>query len=141
MFNPSAAQPADAGGRTTSNPLDRRAGSLIRSRRIELGLTQTDLAQLCGVTFQQIQKYERGANRVSYSRLVQIARALQVRPGWFFEGLDGEDQNDGPDAATTLMGSREGRTIVQVLPRLDAAQRRLVADLAANLAGQSPVAA
>ena len=62
-----------------SNPLDIALGARIRVRRKSLGLSQDDLAVQVGLTFQQIQKYERGANRVSFSRLVEIARTLKCR--------------------------------------------------------------
>lgn len=71
--------------RTT--PVDVQVGRNVRRRRIELGMSQTSLAQACGITFQQIQKYENGANRVSASRLWQFAAILGKPLGWFFEGL------------------------------------------------------
>lgn len=70
-------------------PVDIHVGNRVRTRRRFLGLSQTDLAIACQITFQQIQKYERGANRISASRLVQIGRVLGVTPGWFFVGIDG----------------------------------------------------
>ena len=71
--------------RTT--PVDVQVGRNVRRRRIELGMSQTALAQACGITFQQIQKYENGANRVSASRLWQFAAVLGVQVVFFFEGL------------------------------------------------------
>jgi transcriptional regulator with XRE-family HTH domain len=62
-----------------ADDLDRALGNAIRLRRRSLNLTQEQLASACGVSFQQIQKYENGANRISFSRLVQIARALDCR--------------------------------------------------------------
>jgi len=137
MFN----RASDAAEASAPNPLDKRAGALIRSRRNQLGLTQTDLAKLTGVTFQQIQKYERGANRVSYSRLVEIARALQIAPAWFFEGLDADGARDVPNEAAGILDSTEGRAILRALPRMDQTMRRAVADLASSLARQAPAAA
>ena len=61
------------------DPLDIALGAAVRIRRRTIGLSQETLAQQCGVSFQQIQKYENGANRISFSRLVQIARALRCR--------------------------------------------------------------
>lgn len=61
------------------DPMDAALGVAIRVRRRELGISQERLAQLCGVSFQQVQKYENGSNRISFSRLVQIARALECR--------------------------------------------------------------
>src|ERR1700681_49195 len=69
--------------------IDNHVGGRIRDRRIMLGLTQQQLADLIGVTYQQAHKYERGINRVSAGRLFQIARALSVPVGTFFEGIEG----------------------------------------------------
>jgi transcriptional regulator with XRE-family HTH domain len=66
---------------------DRHVGSRIRERRIMLGQSQQQLAQLIGVTYQQAHKYERGLNRISAGRLYDIARVLNVPISWFFEGL------------------------------------------------------
>jgi transcriptional regulator with XRE-family HTH domain len=76
--------------RTTSRTqdIDRHVGARIRERRIMLGLTQQQLADLIGVTYQQAHKYERGINRVSAGRLFEVARVLSVLVGYFFEGLD-----------------------------------------------------
>ncbi|WP_309628761.1 helix-turn-helix domain-containing protein [Brevundimonas sp.] len=139
MFHQQAENPAD--GRATSNPLDRRAGALIRQRRETLGMTQTDLASKCGVTFQQIQKYERGSNRVSYSRLVQIAAALNTPPAWFFEGLDTDGAGEFTNEQAGILESPEGRSILRAFPRMDQTMRRAVADLASALARQAPAVA
>lgn len=74
---------------TRVQDIDRHVGARIRELRIMLGLTQQQLADLIGVTYQQAHKYERGINRVSAGRLFQIARALGVPVGSFFEGIDG----------------------------------------------------
>jgi transcriptional regulator with XRE-family HTH domain len=68
--------------------VDAAIGERIRRRRTELGLTQEQLAQRLGVSYQQVQKYERGANRISASRLFALAHRLDVAPGWFFADLD-----------------------------------------------------
>jgi transcriptional regulator with XRE-family HTH domain len=72
------------------NPVDTHVGERIRLRRGILGMTQTELSRAMGVTLQQIQKYERGINRVSSSRLFDLAGALQVSVGYFFDELAGE---------------------------------------------------
>jgi transcriptional regulator with XRE-family HTH domain len=69
----------EASAARAADDLDRALGNAIRLRRRSLNLTQDQLATACGVSFQQLQKYESGANRVSFSRLVQIARALDCR--------------------------------------------------------------
>ena len=79
--------------RTTNRTqdIDHHVGSRIRERRIMLGLTQQQLADLIGVTYQQAHKYERGINRVSAGRLFEVARVLSVPVSYFFDGLDAED--------------------------------------------------
>jgi len=80
----------------TADPTDLHVGQRIAQLRIARGLTQSDLAKMAGgLTFQQFQKYEKGANRVSASRLLQVAVALGVPVAYFFEGLPGAA---GPDA-------------------------------------------
>ena len=74
----------------TPDPVDIHVGKRLFSRRLELGLSQQFLAGRTGITFQQIQKYEAGTNRISASRLFKLAGILSVSPGWFFEGLTQE---------------------------------------------------
>jgi transcriptional regulator with XRE-family HTH domain len=69
----------------SADPIDKYVGNRVRMRRRELGMSQTKLADNIGLTFQQIQKYEKGANRMGASRLQQIASALQVHVTYFFE--------------------------------------------------------
>jgi len=119
------------------NPLDARVGILIRTRRKEIGMSQKDLAEACGVTFQQVQKYEGGGNRISFSRLVQIARALRVPCAWFFEGLeDGVLDPEGSRQATEFWRSAEGQTISHAATKLEQPIRRALADFARQLADQ-----
>ena len=73
-----------------ANAADRHVGSRIRERRVMLGLSQQQLAQMIGVTYQQAHKYERGLNRISAGRLYEIAQVLSVPVSWFFEGLSAE---------------------------------------------------
>jgi transcriptional regulator with XRE-family HTH domain len=82
--------PDDAAGRRgrgTAQDVDRHVGARMRERRTMLGLTQHQVAELVGVAYQQAYKYETGANRIAVGRLHQIAQALGVEPGYFFEGL------------------------------------------------------
>lgn len=72
------------------HPIDIHVGQRVRERRTLLGLSQSHLAEQVGLTFQQIQKYERGTNRISASRLWQLSDVLGVSISWFFEDLDGE---------------------------------------------------
>lgn len=71
------------------NPIDRHVGARVRMRRLMVGLSQSKLAESLSVTFQQVQKYEKGANRIGASRLQQLARVLDVPPSFFFEGAPG----------------------------------------------------
>ena len=70
----------------TKNELDQRVGERLRSRRLKMGLSQTELGAAAGVTFQQIQKYESGANRISASRLYYMSKVLGVDVPYFYEG-------------------------------------------------------
>jgi len=82
--------PVDRGGVPVNraNDTDRHVGTRIRERRIMLGLSQQQMADMIGVTYQQAHKYERGINRISAGRLFQIAQVLNVPIGFFFEGLE-----------------------------------------------------
>lgn len=71
-----------------ADAIDVHVGALVRFRRRWLGFSQTQLANALGITFQQVQKYERGANRVSASMLLRIARKLEVQVAYFFEGIE-----------------------------------------------------
>ena len=72
------------------NPVDIYVGGRLRLKRTLAGLSQERLGDSVGLTFQQIQKYEKGANRISASRMFQFARVLEVEPAWFFEGIEEE---------------------------------------------------
>ena len=76
--------------------VDRHVGALIRAKRKAMGISQSELADALGITFQQIQKYERGANRVSSSKLYEIAQKLNAPLTTFFEGLDTPQAETGP---------------------------------------------
>jgi transcriptional regulator with XRE-family HTH domain len=86
---PTSAPPRRSSSRTQD--IDRYVGARIRERRIMLGLTQQQLADLIGVTYQQAHKYERGINRVSAGRLFEVAQVLSVPVNYFFDGLDQEN--------------------------------------------------
>jgi transcriptional regulator with XRE-family HTH domain len=83
------------------NPTDKHVGTRVRMRRLMLGLTQTELANALGITFQQIQKYEKGVNRISAGKLQQLSSLLQAPIPFFFEGLPSAPEkpvkkDDGP---------------------------------------------
>lgn len=79
-----------------ASEIDQIVGDRIRRRRILLGFTQDQLGEALGISYQQIQKYETGANRVSAGRLFQIAETLETQVGWFFDGI-GEGVDDPTD--------------------------------------------
>ena len=85
--------------------IDRYVGARIRERRIMLGLTQQQLADLIGVTYQQAHKYERGINRVSAGRLFEVSQVLSVPVSYFFDGLEQEATCDQP-AREDVPGAR-----------------------------------
>lgn len=81
---------AEVRGSARASEADRHVGGRIRERRVMLGLSQQQLAQMIGVTYQQAHKYERGLNRISAGRLFDIAQVLGVPISWFFEGMESE---------------------------------------------------
>ncbi|SOD99239.1 helix-turn-helix domain-containing protein [Caenispirillum bisanense] len=93
------------------HPLDRHVGRRVRLRRTLLGLTQQELGEQIGVTFQQIQKYERGTNRISASRLWEIARVLKVPVSFFFEDFR-EDDDAAHETEENAISTEELRLLV-----------------------------
>ena len=89
-------------GRSRAQDVDRHVGARMRERRIMLGLTQQQMAELIGVTYQQAHKYEKGINRVASGRLYNIAQALGVDVGYFFEGLHSEKPKAAPQQRPSL---------------------------------------
>ena len=79
----------------TKNELDQRVGERLRSRRLKMGVSQSELGAAAGVSFQQVQKYERGANRISAGRMIQFAERLGVAPAYFVEGFGGGSKANG----------------------------------------------
>jgi len=118
------------------NPIDVHVGLQVRLRRKELKISQEKLAETLGLTFQQVQKYERGTNRISASKLYEIARSLRVSIAWFFEGLSdpqegrgkgGPDNDMAPSAQSFLM-TPEGIDLANLFPKIEhpRVRRRLV---------------
>src|SRR5450759_3961846 len=94
------------------NPIDKHVGSRVRMRRMMLSMSQEKLGDGLGITFQQVQKYEKGTNRIGASRLQQISNILQVPVAFFFEGAPGGDNkslsaSDLTTAFFTLPGANE----------------------------------
>jgi transcriptional regulator with XRE-family HTH domain len=124
------------------NPIDVHVGARVRARRKEIGLSQERLAGDLGLTFQQVQKYERGANRISSSKLYEIARLLRTPVHYFFEGLTTEEQTPArPEAAEigaalkTFLSSAEGQELAAMFPKIKhGATRRRVLELVRTMA-------
>jgi transcriptional regulator with XRE-family HTH domain len=112
-------------------PVDRHIGSRVRTRRIMLGMSQEKLAEALGLTFQQVQKYERGTNRIGASRLLHIASILDVSIEFFFDGLPGlRCGSAGDSMMAEFMTIPESDRLVRGFMRLkDGEARRKVADL------------
>jgi transcriptional regulator with XRE-family HTH domain len=121
------------------HPVDRHVGLHIRMRRKALGISQEKLAESLGLTFQQVQKYERGANRVSASKLWEIARALKTNVAYFYEGLEEEMEGVsrgfmGANAQEFLL-TPEGLELAAIFPRVRRpGLRRKVLDLVRAMA-------
>lgn len=107
-------------------PVDRLIGDRIKFRRTQLGCSQEKLGAALGLTFQQIQKYERGMNRVSCSALIRIAHALQVSPAWFLDQCQAVARISGAEFgvpqeiidAHTFMATKGGIAIASTFPKL-----------------------
>lgn len=104
-----------------AKPVDLHVGERIRIARLLGNISQVELAKRCDITFQQVQKYERGLNRVSASRLVQLAQALNRPLGWFFEGL--------PDYPTTDVITHLNVALVRKFNALPARQQQAILGL------------
>ena len=122
------------------NQVDRHIGSRVRARRTMLGMSQEKLADALGLTFQQVQKYEKGINRIGASRLLHIAGILDVSIEFFFEGLPGLRAGGFSDdslVAEFLTRSESDRLVRGFLKLKDDEARRKVADLVDWLASVS----
>ncbi|KUF11320.1 helix-turn-helix domain-containing protein [Pseudoponticoccus marisrubri] len=115
-----------------AHPVDVHVGKRIRHRRWLVGMTQQQLAERVGIKFQQIQKYETGANRVSASRLWDIADALDVPVSFFFEGIEteGEDQPKAENVPADILGDKEALDLVRSYYAIPENQRRRLFELA-----------
>lgn len=114
-----------------THPVDVHVGKRIRHRRWLVGMTQQQLAERVGIKFQQIQKYETGANRVSASRLWDIADALDVQVSFFFEGLDSDAApKETANVPSDLMGDKEALDLIRSYYAIPENQRRRLFELA-----------
>jgi len=114
-----------------AHPVDIHVGKRVRHRRWLVGMTQQQLAEKVGIKFQQIQKYETGANRVSASRLWDISEALDVPVSFFFEGIDESQAADADMAVPAdLLGDKEALDLIRSYYAIPENQRRRLFDLA-----------
>ncbi len=125
------------------NPIDKHVGSRVRMRRMMLGMSQEKLGDALGLTFQQVQKYEKGANRVGASRLQHISHILQVPVSFFFEGaphVPGQPKSVGnapsPAYVTAFLASSDGLALTKAFTRINEPKlRRRIVDLVEEIAG------
>ena len=126
------------------NPIDKHVGSRVRMRRMMLGMSQEKLGDALSLTFQQVQKYEKGTNRIGASRLQQISLILQVPVSFFFEGAPpppGKPMNFGdapsPAYVTDFLATTDGLTLTKAFMRLKNAKvRRRIVELVEEMAGE-----
>jgi transcriptional regulator with XRE-family HTH domain len=125
------------------NPIDKHVGSRVRMRRVLIGMSQEKLGEALGLTFQQVQKYEKGTNRIGASRLQQISTILGVPVSFFFEGAPGGEGTKAglSDSASSayvvdFLSTTEGLQLNKAFVRIkDPKVRRRVVDLVATLGG------
>lgn len=115
------------------HPVDVHVGQRVRQRRWMLGLTQQQLGEQVGIRFQQIQKYETGENRMSASRLFDIACVLRVPVAFFYEGLPGGVASEGQAAFSEILADREAIELVRAFSAMPAQQRQNLFELARTL--------
>jgi transcriptional regulator with XRE-family HTH domain len=122
------------------NPIDKHVGNRVRMRRMMLGMSQSTLANGLDLTFQQVQKYEKGTNRISASRLQHISQILQLPVTFFFEGTPGQskEKDDAPSLAyvTDFLATRNGLALTKAFMKIkDAKLRRNIVNLIEEIAG------
>jgi len=124
------------------NPTDKYVGSRVRMRRLMLGMSQEKLGEKLGLTFQQVQKYEKGTNRIGASRLQHIAQILKVPVSFFFDGAVSKQAEDGSskapvaDYVSDFLSTSDGLALTKAFTNIkDARLRRRVVDLVEEIAG------
>ena len=130
------------------NPVDKYVGSRVRMRRIMLGMSQEKLGEALGLTFQQVQKYEKGTNRVGASRLQQISEVLQVPVSFLFDGgpsgaAGGEAsaESASPAYIADFLATSEGLALTRAFTRIpDSKLRRSIVDLVEQIADRESAA-
>ena len=127
------------------DPVDIEVGQRIKIQRLAAGLSQTELGESIGVTFQQVQKYEKGTNRIGASRLQQISHILQVPVSFFFEGApnlphatrtEGLSEAPSPAYVSDFLATSDGLALTKAFMRIsDSKLRRRIVDLVEQIAG------
>jgi transcriptional regulator with XRE-family HTH domain len=127
------------------NPIDKHVGSRVRMRRMMLNMSQEKLGDALGLTFQQVQKYEKGTNRIGASRLQQIAHILQVPVSFFFEGAphipgtptSGLSEAPSPAYVSDFLATSDGLSLTKAFMRIKNSKlRRRIVDLVEQIAGE-----
>ena len=126
------------------NPIDRHVGSRVRMRRMMVSMSQEKLGESLGITFQQIQKYEKGTNRIGASRLQHISNVLGVPVSFFFEGAPtggatpgGFAEDASPAYVSDFLATSEGLALTRAFTRIaDPKIRRRIVDLVEAIAGE-----
>lgn len=129
------------------NPIDKHVGSRVRMRRMMLGMSQEKLGDALALTFQQVQKYEKGTNRIGASRLSQISNILQVPVAFFFEGAphlgdsnmmtDSMESAPSPTYVSDFLATSDGLSLTKAFMRIpDPKLRRRIVDLVQQIAGE-----
>lgn len=134
------------------NPIDKHVGSRVRMRRVLLGMSQEKLGDALHLTFQQVQKYEKGTNRIGASRLQQISKTLNVPPAFFFEGAPASDGYEGADSiypsaaeegssyVVDFLSTTEGLHLNRAFARIRNPKiRKRIVDLVTAIAGDEEV--
>jgi len=126
------------------NPIDKHVGSRVRMRRMMLSMSQEKLGNALGLTFQQVQKYEKGTNRIGASRLQQISHILQVPVSFFFEGapsvaasgrVEGLSEAPSPAYVSEFLATSDGLALTKAFMRIsDSKLRRRIVDLVEQIA-------
>ena len=126
----------------TPNPIDKHVGARVRMRRMMLSMSQEKLGDALGLTFQQVQKYEKGTNRIGASRLQQIAHILQVPVSFFFEGAPHSPGHSGgmaeapsPAYVSDFLATSDGLSLTKAFVRIKNGKlRRRIVDLVEQIA-------
>lgn len=135
--DPAAVKPSPR----AADPVDVHIGRRIRLRRTVLGMRQDELARSVGITFQQLQKYETGENRVSASRLFQLAESLDTTVGWFYGDLQRGENSADPASGELedLLTRRDGRNLLREYGKIvDPAMRKRVVEIVRLIAAGQP---